>query len=80
MPKFWIPAYLGKNLFAEYNKLLIAERDLKINDAQKKELEQMREMLKQNRKFAEKVIKYLWDDAFKFKKMCSQIKSGKMRK
>ena len=45
---------------------MFAERESEITDEKKSELKQMREMLKQNRKFAEKVIKYLWDDAFKF--------------
>ena len=54
------------NLLDEYNKLLNAERDSVITDEQKSTLRRMREMLKQNRKFAEKVIKYLRDDAFKF--------------
>ena len=42
------------------------ERDLTITANQKEILKEMRKKLKQNRKFAEKVIKYLWDDAFKF--------------
>ena len=54
------------NLLDEYNKLLNAERDSIITDKQKSTLRRMREIFKQNRKFAEKVIKYLWDDAFKF--------------
>lgn len=29
-------------------------------------LAEIREAMKQNRRFPEKVIKYLWDDAFKF--------------
>ena len=54
------------NLSEEYDSLLVAENNSTITEEQKKILAQMREMLKQNRKFAEKVIKYLWDDAFKF--------------
>ena len=50
----------------EYKKLLSLECDLTITADQKKTLKEMREIFKQNRKFAEKVIKYLWDDAFKF--------------
>ena len=57
---------LKENFFDEYNKLLAAERDLTITDYQESILNQMRKTLKQNRKFAEKVIKYLLDDAFKF--------------
>ena len=51
---------------SEYNRLLSVERDLTITADQKETLKEMRENLKHNRKFAEKVIKYLWDDAFKF--------------
>jgi len=58
--------HLKEKLSDEYNGLLFAESNSTITDEEKKILEQMREMLKQNRKFAEKVIKYLWDDAFKF--------------
>lgn len=50
----------------EYKQLLSLERDFTITTNQKKTLKEMRENLKHNRKFAEKVIKYLWDDAFKF--------------
>lgn len=58
--------YLKEKLSDEYDRLLVAESKSTITDEEKKISEQMREMLKQNRKFAEKVIKYLWDDAFKF--------------
>ena len=58
--------YLNEKLFEAYNNLLLAESNSTITDDQKNTLEKMRKMLKQNRKFAEKVIKYLWDDAFKF--------------
>ncbi len=51
---------------SEYNHLLSVERDSTITADQKETLKEMRENLKHNRKFAEKVIKYLWDDAFKF--------------
>lgn len=37
-----------------------------ITDEDKARLAEIREAMKQNRKFPEKVIKYLWDDAFKF--------------
>lgn len=56
----------GNDLRAEYNTLLRAERDGNITDAQKLRLYEIREALKRIRKFPEKVIKYLWDDAFKF--------------
>ena len=51
---------------SDYKQLLSVERDLTITANQKEILKEMRKKLKQNRKFAEKVIKYLWDDAFKF--------------
>lgn len=51
---------------AEYNELVKAEMVNSITDAQRVRLEQIRKALKQNRIFPEKVIKYLWDDAFKF--------------
>ena len=59
-------AYLKEKISDEYDRLLVAESNSTITDEEKNILEQMREMLKHNRKFAEKVIKYLWDDAFKF--------------
>ena len=37
-----------------------------ITDEQKERLQEIRAALIQNRIFPEKVIKYLWDDAFKF--------------
>lgn len=54
------------NLRSEYNTLLRAERDRNITPEQKIRLHDIREALKNIRKFPEKVIKYLWDDAFKF--------------
>lgn len=51
---------------SEYKQLLSVERNSTITADQKETLKEMRENLKHNRKFAEKVIKYLWDDAFKF--------------
>lgn len=50
----------------EYNQLLTTERNSQLTEEQEDKLAKMRDRLKQNRKFAEKVIKYLWDDAFKF--------------
>lgn len=50
----------------EYNSLLKAERDNTISADDKQRLEDIREALMQNRIFPAKVIKYLWDDAFKF--------------
>ena len=54
------------NLRSEYNALLRAERDGDLTPEQKTRLYEIREALKRIRKFPEKVIKYLWDDAFKF--------------
>ena len=50
----------------EYNALLKAERDGNLTPEQRGRLYDIREALKMIRKFPEKVIKYLWDDAFKF--------------
>ena len=44
----------------------VAELDKVITEAEKERLDAIRDAMKQNRKFPEKVIKYLWDDAFKF--------------
>ena len=53
-------------LLAELNELLKAEMEGVINTAQNARLKEIRAALIQNRIFPEKVIKYLWDDAFKF--------------
>lgn len=54
------------DLRGEYNVLLKAERNGNLTPEQKGRLYDIREALKKIRKFPEKVIKYLWDDAFKF--------------
>ena len=51
---------------AELNELLKLEMDGTISKAQTIRLQEIRTALIQNRIFPEKVIKYLWDDAFKF--------------
>lgn len=51
---------------AELNELLKAERDKTLTEDQNNRLTAIRAALMQNRIFPEKVIKYLWDDAFKF--------------
>lgn len=51
---------------AELNELLIAEMEGTITGDQKNRLSAIRRALIQNRIFPENVIKYLWDDAFKF--------------
>ncbi len=50
----------------EYNELIKNETESNITDVQEKRLAALRKALLDNRKFPEKVIKYLWDDAFKF--------------
>ena len=50
----------------EYNLLLGFERLGTITDEQASRLKEIREAVMHNRLFPEKVIKYLWDDAFKF--------------
>ena len=42
------------------------ESHKQLTDTEKARLAEVRDAMKQNRKFPEKVIKYLWDDAFKF--------------
>lgn len=53
-------------LTVEIDALMKKELLGTITDVEKKRLEQIREAIVQNRVFPEKVIKYLWDDAFKF--------------
>lgn len=50
----------------EYDALRKKESSRAISDADKARLEELRKGMMQYRKFPEKVIKYLWDDAFKF--------------
>lgn len=50
----------------EYKALIQKERSKTLSDDEQKRLATIREAMKQNRRFPEKVIKYLWDDAFKF--------------
>ena len=50
----------------EYDSLRKKERSGDITTTEQSKLLKIREAMKQNRKFPEKVIKYLWDDAFKF--------------
>lgn len=61
-----IPAEGNATLLTEYNALLGKELLETINDDEKIRLAEIREALMHNRMFPEKVIKYLWDDAFKF--------------
>lgn len=50
----------------EYQTLILHESHNDIEEYQIKRLSSIREALLQNRVFPEKVIKYLWDDAFKY--------------
>lgn len=50
----------------EYDALRKKERKDSLTEQEKNQLEVIRVAMNQNRKFPEKVIKYLWDDAFKF--------------
>lgn len=61
-----LPSHEYTSSLMEYNDLLRVELTNEITPAQKKRLKDMRDAFIHNRKFAEKVIKYLWDDVFKF--------------
>ncbi|WP_443689503.1 McrB family protein [Phascolarctobacterium faecium] len=61
-----LPSEGNATLLVEYNSLLGYERLGTITEEQKSRLKEIREAVMQNRLFPEKVIKYLWDDAFKF--------------
>lgn len=50
----------------EYDNLRRKESNGTLTDDEKSHIAVIRDAMKQNRKFPEKVIKYLWDDAFKF--------------
>lgn len=54
------------SLLTEYNELLRTEATGDMPEDKKQRLAIIREALMHNRMFPEKVIKYLWDDAFKF--------------
>ena len=57
---------MGNLSDGEYDGLRTKEEDKSITESEKERLDAIRNAMKQNRKFPEKVIKYLWDDAFKF--------------
>ena len=61
-----LPSEGHVTLLVEYNSLLGSERLGTITAEQKSRLKEIREAVMHNRLFPEKVIKYLWDDAFKF--------------
>lgn len=57
---------MGNLKSGEYDTLRRKERENALNEDEKDRLSEIRKAMKQNRKFPEKVMKYLWDDAFKF--------------
>ena len=57
---------MGDLSSGEYDTLRKKESNGTITETEKARLTEIRDAMKQNRKFPEKVIKYLWDDAFKF--------------
>ena len=57
---------MGDLSTGEYDALRKKETAGTITADEKVRLTQIRDAMKQNRRFPEKVIKYLWDDAFKF--------------
>lgn len=61
-----MPSEGFETLQIELNDLVRHELLNDITEPQKKRLSEIREALIHNRQFPEKVIKYLWDDAFKF--------------
>lgn len=61
-----VPSDGYTDLYREYIDLLNAERDKTITTDQEQRLKVLRAAIIKVRVFPEKVIKYLWDDAFKF--------------
>lgn len=57
---------MGNLSTGEYDNLRKKEQNGSIDSVGEGRLAEIRTAMKQNRKFPEKVIKYLWDDAFKF--------------
>ena len=55
-----------ESLSEEYDSLIKKETEKIISSDEKTRLQEIRQALLTNRVFPEKVIKYLWDDAFKF--------------
>ncbi len=60
------PSEGAESLLDEYNTLLRHERYGSITPFEKARVKEIRNAVMKNRVFPEKVIKYLWDDAFKF--------------
>ena len=50
----------------DYDVLRKKESKNELSEDEKTQIANIRTAMRQNRKFPEKVIKYLWDDAFKF--------------
>lgn len=57
---------MGNLASGEYDGLRRKESAGAISEEDKRRLAEIRDAMKRNRRFPEKVIKYLWDDAFKF--------------
>lgn len=57
---------MGDLKTGEYDSLRKKERSGTLDKEEEARLRDIRNAMKQNRKFPEKVIKYLWDDAFRF--------------
>lgn len=57
---------MGNLTDGEYDSLREKEENDSLSEQEKIRIAEIRTAMKQNRKFPEKVIKYLWDDAFKF--------------
>lgn len=61
-----LPSSGYSTLIEEYNSLIKLETSVNISANQKDRLKEIRTAVMRIRLFPEKVIKYLWDDAFKF--------------
>jgi len=61
-----LPSEGFATLLVEQNELIRKELTDSITEVEKTRLAEIREAVMHNRLFPEKVIKYLWDDAFKF--------------
>ena len=61
----FIDKYKDKDLYATVSNLLKLESSGNIDKKQEAELYTLRSAIRQNGKFPEKVLKYLWDDVFK---------------
>ncbi len=57
---------MGKLSDGKYDELIRKESSKDMTEVEISRLSEIRNAMKQNRKFPEKVMKYLWDDAFKF--------------